>query len=74
MWLIGGGNGNSFLDGRNATVNGRASAGSANGNPVIRGADALTDIAMDALTACPACGYPKFGPDLCAYCRPERVL
>lgn len=23
---------------------------------------------------CPGCGYPKFGPDLCAYCRPMPVL
>ncbi|MBV8966998.1 MAG: hypothetical protein JO191_12580 [Mycobacteriaceae bacterium] len=23
-----------------------------------------------AIQSCPACGYPKFGPGLCAYCVP----
>jgi hypothetical protein len=25
------------------------------------------------VTACPGCGYPTFGPDLCAYCRPADL-
>jgi hypothetical protein len=52
----------------------RALAASVYSNLAIQVADRMTDIAMDALTVCPACGYPKFGPGLCAYCRPERAL
>jgi hypothetical protein len=29
---------------------------------------------MNNLAVCPACGYPKFGPNLCAYCVPMRTL
>jgi hypothetical protein len=25
---------------------------------------------MIAIENCPSCGYPKFGPGLCAYCLP----
>jgi len=30
--------------------------------------------AMTAIDTCPGCGYPQFGPDLCAYCRPALTL
>jgi hypothetical protein len=43
----------------------------AHAGAVMLGADRLTDIAMDSLTVCPACGYPKFGPGLCAFCGPR---
>ena len=26
------------------------------------------------IDTCPGCGYPKFGPDLCDYCRPVLAL
>jgi hypothetical protein len=35
----------------------------------VRGADRVTHTAI-----CPACGYPKVGLGLCAYCRVVPVL
>ena len=29
---------------------------------------------MTAIDSCPGCGYPKFGPGLCAYCQPVLAL
>ena len=29
---------------------------------------------MTAFDGCPGCGYPKFGPGLCAYCQPVLAL
>jgi uncharacterized Zn finger protein (UPF0148 family) len=29
---------------------------------------------MTTIDICPACGYPKFGPGLCAYCGPVQVM
>ena len=29
---------------------------------------------MTTLGICPACGYPKFGVGLCAYCRPVQAM
>ena len=29
---------------------------------------------MTTTDICPACGYPKFGPGLCAYCVPVQVM
>ncbi|MFZ0831516.1 MAG: hypothetical protein WAM92_00250 [Mycobacterium sp.] len=26
------------------------------------------------IDSCPGCGYPQFGADLCAYCRPALSL
>lgn len=27
-----------------------------------------------AVAICPACGYPTIGPELCAFCRPVKML
>jgi hypothetical protein len=29
---------------------------------------------MTTIDICPACGYPKFGPGLCAYCVPVQAM
>jgi len=29
---------------------------------------------MTTIDICPACGYPKFGSGLCAYCVPVQVM
>ena len=29
---------------------------------------------MTTIDICPACGYPKFGPGLCAYCAPVQAM
>jgi len=29
---------------------------------------------MTTINICPACGYPKFGPGLCAYCVPVQAM
>ena len=29
---------------------------------------------MTAVDICPACGYPKFGPSICAYCLPVAAV
>jgi hypothetical protein len=29
---------------------------------------------MTTIAICPACGYPKFGPGLCAYCVPVQAM
>jgi hypothetical protein len=29
---------------------------------------------MTTIGTCPACGYPKFGPGLCAFCLPVQAL
>jgi hypothetical protein len=31
----------------------------------------LAQVPIVTIDACPACGYPTIGPDLCSYCRPE---
>jgi len=29
---------------------------------------------MTGIDSCPACGYPKLGPDLCAFCQPALAV
>ena len=29
---------------------------------------------MAAIDSCPACGYPKLGPGLCAFCQPALAV
>ena len=29
---------------------------------------------MTTIDTCPGCGYPKFGPGLCAYCLPDQAI
>jgi hypothetical protein len=51
-------------------MNGRsASAGSVPERSAARGADGVTITAI-----CPACGYPRLGPGVCAYWLPVPTL
>ena len=46
-------------------------AGAVDALSVMRSAERSTDFAMGLMIVCPACGYPKFGPGLCAFCLPR---
>ena len=34
---------------------------------------AMAATELSVIGICPACGYPKCGPGLCAYCRPAQL-